>query len=103
MGSVGGTRGQFHRVDALDRKRISCTVDGALIEALEGDTVLVALMTLRRHLRRFEFGEAWRSGFCLMGACQDCWLRLADGTPLRACTTPLEDGMALVTEGHDDA
>jgi hypothetical protein len=30
-----------------------------------------------------------------MGACQDCWVVLADGRRLRACTTLAEDGMAL--------
>jgi len=36
-----------------------------------------------------------RAGFCLMGACQDCWVALTDGRRLRACTTLAEDGMAL--------
>lgn len=103
MTDDGGTGGQFHRIERLDRGRISCTLDGECVEALEGDTVLVALMTNRRQLRRFEFGDSWRSGFCLMGACQDCWLRLADGKPVRACTTLLEAGMAFVTGARDDA
>jgi D-hydroxyproline dehydrogenase subunit gamma len=32
-----------------------------------------------------------------MGACQDCWVATADGASLRACTTYVEDGMAIVT------
>ena len=32
-----------------------------------------------------------------MGACQDCWISLADGRRLRACTTPVRDGMAIDT------
>ena len=35
------------------------------------------------------------AGFCLMGACQDCWVRLADGRRVRACSTLLEDGQAI--------
>ena len=32
-----------------------------------------------------------------MGACQDCWVRTADGVRLRACTTPVEADMQIVT------
>ena len=39
-----------------------------------------------------------RAGFCLMAACQDCWVRLADGRRLRACSTPVEPGMAVIIE-----
>ena len=38
-------------------------------------------------LRRHEFSDEARAGFCLMGACQDCWVWLADGRRVRACTT----------------
>jgi len=37
-------------------------------------------------LRRLEFGGAPRAGFCLMGACQDCWVWMDDGGRVRACT-----------------
>jgi NADH dehydrogenase/NADH:ubiquinone oxidoreductase subunit G len=31
-----------------------------------------------------------------MGACQECWVTAApDGTTLRACTTPVADGMDI--------
>jgi predicted molibdopterin-dependent oxidoreductase YjgC len=33
-----------------------------------------------------------------MGACQDCWVWLADGSRLRACTTLLAEGMQVCTE-----
>jgi predicted molibdopterin-dependent oxidoreductase YjgC len=33
-----------------------------------------------------------------MGACQDCWVELTDGRRLRACTTLVEDGMAVVSQ-----
>jgi NADH dehydrogenase/NADH:ubiquinone oxidoreductase subunit G len=33
-----------------------------------------------------------------MGACQDCWVWSAEGGRIRACTTPVADGMALFTE-----
>jgi predicted molibdopterin-dependent oxidoreductase YjgC len=51
-------------------------------------------------LRRFEFDEGRRAGFCFMAACQDCWVELADGRRLRACSTPVEAGMAVVIAGE---
>ena len=40
-----------------------------------------------------------RAGFCLMGACQDCWVRLRDGERLRACSTLLEPRHARCARG----
>ena len=87
--------GQFVRLAETGRRRISLTVGERRIEALEGDSLLTALLLADSMLRRSEFGDGPRAGFCLMGACQDCWIALADGRRLRACTTPAEDGMAL--------
>jgi predicted molibdopterin-dependent oxidoreductase YjgC len=90
-------QGQFRRVAERERRRIAFSLDGVETEALEGDSVLTAILTQRGHLRIAEFTEAPRAGFCLMGACQDCWVATADGVSLRACTTPLVAGMAIVT------
>jgi predicted molibdopterin-dependent oxidoreductase YjgC len=88
---------QFHRLAERDRKRVRFVVDGRQCEALEGDTVLTALLTTGRRVRRSEFGDGPRAGFCLMGACQDCWVERADGGRLRACTSFIESGMEIVT------
>lgn len=80
------------------RPEITLHVDGAPITALAGDTVLTALMLAGGRLREFEFGDGARAGFCLMGACQDCWVQLEDGGSLRACTTYVRDGLRLVTK-----
>ena len=103
VGLSSTSQGQLRRVTALDRPRIPFTLDGAPLEALEGDTVLTAALMDAHYVRRFEFGGEPRAGFCLIGACQDCWLRRADGTPLRACTAQVETGMSIVTRGTDDA
>ena len=87
--------GRFVRLDETRRKSISISVGDQRIDALEGDTLLTALLLARGNLRQSEFGDGPRAGFCLMGACQDCWVSLADGRRLRACTTMAEDGMAL--------
>jgi len=87
--------GQLLRLAETERRPIRLTLGDRTIEALEGDTLLTALLLARGHLRVSEFGDGPRAGFCLMGACQDCWVALADGRRLRACTTLAEDGMAL--------
>jgi predicted molibdopterin-dependent oxidoreductase YjgC len=85
------------RVDERDRAVVRITVDGEPAEARRGDTVLTAILTHRARLRMSEFGDGPRAGFCLMGACQDCWVLLATGQRLRACTTFVEGGMQLRT------
>ena len=89
--------GQFRRVAERERRRLTFTLDGIEAEALEGDTLLTAILTARGHLRIAEFTEAPRAGFCLMGACQDCWVADATGRALRACTTTVTESMAIVT------
>lgn len=91
--------GLFHRLVPRDGAAIPLTIDGAPAEAREGDLLLTAILLHRSALRRFEFGDADRAGFCLMAACQDCWVSLADGRRLRACTTAVEPGMAVLIDG----
>lgn len=89
--------GQFVRLAEADRPEIGFTLDGEALTALAGDTVLTAVLMQRRAVRRSEFGDGPRAGFCLMGACQDCWISDAEGRRFRACSTLLADGMNLVT------
>ena len=88
---------QFHRLAERDRPVVRVTIDGIACEALVGDTLLTALLTHGRRVRDSEFTGEPRAGFCLMGACQDCWVTLDDGERLRACTTFVADGMRIVT------
>jgi predicted molibdopterin-dependent oxidoreductase YjgC len=87
----------LHRVDGAPREPIAFELDGRACSALEGDTVLTAILTQSARLRQAEFSGAARAGFCLMGACQDCWVQLVDGERLRACTTFVEAGMRVRT------
>ncbi|MFA6264422.1 MAG: (2Fe-2S)-binding protein [Pseudolabrys sp.] len=91
-------RAQFHRVAQYASRPVGISFDGEPIVAMEGESLLAALLTARGSLRQHEFDGGRRAGFCLMGACQDCWVELADGRRLRACTTPVEDGMAVVSQ-----
>ena len=60
--------------------------------------MLTAVLTQSAQLRRNEFSGEPRAGFCLMGACQDCWIATADGARLRACSTFIVPGMVLLSE-----
>jgi predicted molibdopterin-dependent oxidoreductase YjgC len=88
---------RFVRLAEADRPAITLRIDGQSATALAGDTVLVALLTQGRRVRDSEFGDGPRAGFCLMGACQDCWVWTPAGERLRACSTPAEAGTELLT------
>ncbi|MEI6000016.1 (2Fe-2S)-binding protein [Paraburkholderia bengalensis] len=89
--------GRFVRVGETARATVELTINGERVAALAGDTLLTAMLCSVRYVRQSEFGEEKRAGFCLMGACQDCWVWTADGERLRACTTVVEAGMRVVT------
>ena len=78
-------------------------VDGAEVTAYAGDTLLVAVLTARSSLRRHEFNDEHRAGFCLIGAGQDCWVWLADGERVRACTTLATDSMDVLTGAPEES
>ena len=89
----------FHRLVDRRGEPVPFTIDGEPAQAQRGDLLITALLLQRTMLRRFEFGDAFRAGFCLMAACQDCWVRLADGRRVRACSTVVEPDMAVLIEG----
>lgn len=91
-------RPRFVRLGETGRRAVTLTVDGEAVVALEGDSLMVAILASRGRLRRSEFGPRARAGFCLMAACQDCWVWTADGHRLRACDTPVVNGLSIVTD-----
>lgn len=95
MTPAGTHAGRLVRLAETGRLALRFRFDGVEIEALEGDSVLTAVLLAAPALRQAEFGPEQRAGFCLMGACQDCWLWQADGTRLCACSTPVAPGMQL--------
>ncbi len=85
----------LQRLALAPRVEVEFVLDGKPCVAQRGDTVLTAVLTLGAQLRESEASGASRAGFCLMGACQDCWVLTEDGQRLRACTTLIDDGMRL--------
>lgn len=90
-----------HRLNETDRAPVSLRIDGALVEALDGDTVLTALLLNTGQTGKDAFNGTRLAGFCLMGACQSCWVWTDDGQRLRACDTLVEEGLAIFTDGHE--
>jgi predicted molibdopterin-dependent oxidoreductase YjgC len=87
----------LRRIATFDTQRVTIYLDGIALPAHEGETVLAAVLCHADHLRRHDVDATPRAGFCLMGACQDCWVWFSDGARGRACTTPVRDGMHIST------
>ena len=103
MAEISVTGARFRRVGETGRPTVRLYVDDVEVTTLDGDSVLVAVLTNGRTVRTSEFGDGNRAGFCMMGACQDCWMWTAQGARLRACTTAVTDGMRLSTKPVADA
>lgn len=102
MAEASPQRAQLVRKAALDgRAPVAFRIDGKAATSLAGDTILTAVLLTQDNLRTFEMAPERRSGFCLIGACQDCWVQLSDGRRVQACTTPLEPGMDIRTGAGD--
>ena len=95
---MSSSNSQLLRVAEAGRAPVSFFLDGVEVGALTGDTVLTAILMQQRHVRYSEFSGEPRAGFCMIGACQDCWVRCEDGARIRACSTLVKDGMRIVTK-----
>jgi len=89
--------GKLVRLGETQRVEVPITIDGRAAAALDGDTVLTAVLVNGGSLGRRDFADLPRAGFCLMGACQDCWVWTPAGERLRACTTSVAAGMEIRT------
>lgn len=87
----------LRRLAERDRAVIPFTLDGQPASGLQGDTLLTAVLTAEDSLRGSDFSGEPRAGFCLMGACQDCWVWTRGGERLRACSNEVRDGLDIVT------
>ena len=84
---------------AVERGRcVRLLVDGDGVEAFEGESVAAALLAAgRRGLRTTPRRGDPRGMYCGIGLCFECVLPI-DGQPaVRACQTPVRDGMRIGT------
>ncbi len=82
----------------IERGRaVRLMVDGQALPAYEGETIAAALLAAgRRAFRHTVPGGHPRGVFCGIGVCFDC-LVTVDGSQIRACVTPVRDGMQVST------
>ena len=79
----------------MPNKTISVRIDGELINAQEGQTILEVAAANGRKIPTL----CYFKGLSAVGACRVCVVELA-GTDrlLPACTTPMQEGMSIVTQ-----
>jgi D-hydroxyproline dehydrogenase subunit gamma len=87
----------FKRLPHVIRDKFLIYVDDEPVDACEGDTILSALLSQIGFVRHLELSPEKRAGFCLMGACQDCWLWHVSGERVRACTERVLPDICLST------
>lgn len=78
----------------MPQRKLSVRIDGELINALEGQTVLQAAKANGKHIPTLCDLE----GLSSVGACRICIVEVS-GTDrlLPACTTPIQEGMSVTT------
>ena len=78
---------------------VTLRFDGRAVRAYEGESVGAALHAGGHHvlMRSVKYHRP-RALFCMTGACANCLVRV-DGVPnVRACVTPVRDGMRVETQ-----
>jgi predicted molibdopterin-dependent oxidoreductase YjgC len=82
---------------------VTITVDGTPVQTYLGETIAGALLANgQRTWRRTQGGEP-RGLFCGMGICFDCIVTVDSVPGVRACMTPVAEGMVVETEGPREA
>ena len=86
---------------AVERGRqVQIVVDGIATVAYEGESVAAALLAAqRRELRTTPRGGEPRGMYCGIGLCFECALEVDGRRGVRACQTPVRDGMRVGTGG----
>jgi len=75
-------------------KKISIRIDGELVQAAEGMTILEAAREARKSIPTL----CYMAGLSAVGACRVCIVEVSGvGRLLPACTTPVQDGMSVTT------
>ena len=80
--------------------RISISVDGDPVEAIDGETIAAALIAAGRNAQRRTATGAPRGLFCGIGVCHECLVEVDGKTGQRACMTTAASGMQIRTHRH---
>jgi bidirectional [NiFe] hydrogenase diaphorase subunit len=78
----------------MPHKKISIRIDGELVNATEGQTILEVANSNKKFIPTL----CYLKGLSAVGACRLCMVEVS-GIPrlLPACTTPVQDGMSVTT------
>ncbi len=96
---------------AREQPLVRIEVDGAVVEAMEGEPIATALLAAGKSVFRYTRKRKEPRGvYCAIGRCTDCMM-VVDGVPnVRTCVTPVKEGMQVQTQhglgelmgaGHD--
>jgi predicted molibdopterin-dependent oxidoreductase YjgC len=77
--------------------RVQLTVNGQPVEVAEGASVAAAVAHVTMRFRRAVQGEP-RAPLCGMGVCFECRVRVDGVAHVRACMTPVREGMRVQTD-----
>ena len=90
-------RREDSRMESVARgPAVRIVVDGEDVDAFEGESVAAALLAAGQRVLRWTAvsGEA-RGYFCGSGICQECLVTVDGRTNVRACITPVRDGLRV--------
>lgn len=88
----------FRKVEGARRRtaKVTVTVDGASVEADEGESIAAVLLRMEPlRSRATPISGAPRAPFCMMGVCFDCLAEIDGVTSTRTCLAPARDGMTV--------
>lgn len=90
---------RVHLSHDFDRgEKVHIFVDGETVEAFAGETIAAALLAsgIKRFRHTRKNGDP-RGIFCGMGVCFECLVAVNGESNVRACLTPVADGMKIDT------
>jgi predicted molibdopterin-dependent oxidoreductase YjgC len=86
----------FRRSDGDTRRQVKIYVEGAPVDAREGDTVSAALLASGLDVRRATaVSGAPRLPYCMMGVCFDCLVTIDGVGNRQGCLVTVVDGMQI--------
>jgi predicted molibdopterin-dependent oxidoreductase YjgC len=79
-------------------RMIRLSVNGHAVDVPAGASVAAAVAQVTLHFRR-SVAEFARAPLCGMGVCFECRVRVDGVAHVRACMTPVSEGMQVQTDG----
>lgn len=84
--------------DMSKGRPVTITVDGMPVSALEGEPIAASLYAAGiRFTRRLPVSGGSRGPFCMIGLCTECTVTVDGEANVKACMTPVREGMVVET------